>query len=409
MFPQLATFVLAALAAPAPSSVRQAAARPPSISWVEGGYFAALEKAREQGRGLVVLFETSWCTWCRTLEATTLRSNAVRRAARELLWVAVDAESEEGRPLARRFGARTWPTLTFLTPQGTPIDEIEGFLEPRPFLVELRRILAGEETLPALRAAVEADPASAAPRLALAVKLRALGDQAGATREIASARRSVITRTGYDEDDLLSVGATADALAAVGETALARRLEERLRTLDPRGVSAPRRRRAVKAALDVLWSRGDATSVLALLEAESDEEIAVFGWTWLAQFAEREANRYRTTRPELSRERLELLVRALAALLEKQTGDARIATGVRTARVVARRYDDLTPEWRERGLKIARETARLAGDEPADAIGALALVLRAAGNKQEARRLLERCRSIEPWNREWRDALETLR
>ncbi len=406
LVPTLARPVAPAL----PASVPQAAPEePPPIAWVEEGFEAAQERARAEDRGLVVLFETSWCTWCRTLEATTLRSGAVRRAARELLWVKVDAEGETGRPLARRFGARTWPTLVFLAPDGSPIDEIEGFLEPRPFLVELTRILAGRETLPALRAAVEAAPNSAAPRLALAAKLRALGDHAGAEREIAGARRAVITRAGYDEDDPESVAATADALAAVGERALAERLEQRLVELDPRGTSPPRRRRAMKAALDTLWSRGDARPVLARLEHERDGEIAVFGWTWVANFAEREANRYDVTKPQLSRERLDLALRALEASFDLQTGDERIATGVRLARLVASRYGDLSAERRERGLEIARETARLAGDEPADALGALAGVLRAAGDEPRARALFERCRALEPWNREWRDALEAAR
>lgn len=55
--------------------------------------------------------------------------------------VRVDAESQAGRALARRYGVRAFPTVLFLRPSGEVAGFVEGFLPAAPFAAEMRRAL----------------------------------------------------------------------------------------------------------------------------------------------------------------------------------------------------------------------------------------------------------------------------
>lgn len=81
-----------------------------------------------------------------------------------------NAGTEEGKPIAKRYGVNGYPTLVVVDAKGDEIDRIVGYLPPDKFMPEVRRILKGEGTLPALRKQVEANPDDLAAALSLAGK-----------------------------------------------------------------------------------------------------------------------------------------------------------------------------------------------------------------------------------------------
>ncbi len=113
------------------------------IAWASS-FENALEEAQIDGKIVMVDFFTDWCGWCRRLDSDTYSNADVAAHARRIVCVKVNAERRTD--LARRYGVRVFPTITFLRPDGTQIDGIRGYLPPRQFIPVLDRVTdsAGE-------------------------------------------------------------------------------------------------------------------------------------------------------------------------------------------------------------------------------------------------------------------------
>lgn len=151
-------FVVLALAAALPLPARaDEVAAPESAAWAvkfEPGtppFADVLAKAKAEGRPVFLDFTTEWCGWCRKLEKDTYTQAAVGEVMKGFVNVMVDAEKGEGPDLAKRYRVSGFPTLVIVDATGAEIDRIGGYRPPGPFTAEVKRILAGEGTLPALR------------------------------------------------------------------------------------------------------------------------------------------------------------------------------------------------------------------------------------------------------------------
>ena len=103
----------------------------------------------------------------------------------DMLVLSIDAESETGEPIAKRFAVRGFPALLFLNSDGTPRDSIGGYMPADSFKMEVERISRGEDTINTLCASVEANADDLDARSALAEKLGGFGDQAGRDAQLA--------------------------------------------------------------------------------------------------------------------------------------------------------------------------------------------------------------------------------
>jgi len=70
----------------------------------------------------------------------------------------VDAEKGEGVDLAKQYNVHGYPTIVFIQNDGKEIDRIVGYLPPKPFLDELKRIERGEDTYLSLANQVKETP-----------------------------------------------------------------------------------------------------------------------------------------------------------------------------------------------------------------------------------------------------------
>jgi thiol:disulfide interchange protein DsbD len=84
------------------------------------GLNAALERARQQGQGLMLDFYADWCISCKEMEAYTFTDPAVRQALEEVMLVQVDVTLNDAgdRALLKHFGLFGPPAILFFTPEG---------------------------------------------------------------------------------------------------------------------------------------------------------------------------------------------------------------------------------------------------------------------------------------------------
>lgn len=132
----------------------------PTFPWHEGGYTAALTKAKADGKKLVMVeFSTDWCSWCKRLAKDTWPdATVIAFASEHLIALEVDAEKGDGIELAKNFHIGGFPTMVFVNAEGEEIDRIPGYMPADQMVLELTRIVQGVDTYPALKTKVENNP-----------------------------------------------------------------------------------------------------------------------------------------------------------------------------------------------------------------------------------------------------------
>lgn len=125
-----------AAARPGPS--RQPIAYPAQrMAWSELG--SGLERARAEGKPMVVFFFTTWCGYCKKMDRETWKDPAViDEISRNFIAARVDVE--RAGELSAPFGIETYPTIVMLDGGGREVTRAVGYRTPR----ELLRWLDGE-------------------------------------------------------------------------------------------------------------------------------------------------------------------------------------------------------------------------------------------------------------------------
>jgi thiol-disulfide isomerase/thioredoxin len=115
------------------------------VVWSDFG--TGLERARAEGKPLLVSFETSWCGYCRKMNKETWGHPEVVDRLGELVAVRVDAEDAReragfvGRDLAAQYRVSGYPSILLLDADGRVVDRTGGFQPPRQFLSWLENSL----------------------------------------------------------------------------------------------------------------------------------------------------------------------------------------------------------------------------------------------------------------------------
>jgi len=125
------------------------------MDFFKGTFAQGLEKAKKEGRLLMVDIFAGWCGPCRALEAA-YGTPPFEGALADLVVMKIDGENGEGPGLMERFGADSYPTVIFFAPSGEEAGRIVGFGEQ--FLEQVERIKRGEGSVEAVRAKLEKEP-----------------------------------------------------------------------------------------------------------------------------------------------------------------------------------------------------------------------------------------------------------
>jgi thioredoxin-related protein len=117
------------------------AAKTSEIHW-ETDYDAALAKAKQAGKPVMIDFYTDWCGWCKVLDKETYTDSDVIDAASKMVALKIDAE--EKPELARKYNVTGYPRIVFLSSDGTVMHQIMGYKPADRFLPDMKAVLAGK-------------------------------------------------------------------------------------------------------------------------------------------------------------------------------------------------------------------------------------------------------------------------
>jgi thiol:disulfide interchange protein len=110
------------------------------IVW-ESDMPAALERARNEGKLVLVNFYADWCVWCKRLESTTLRDAKVASVLRnKVVPLSLDVDGG-GKELSDEYRVDGLPTIIVLDAGGQEIGRIPGYMPPDSFLERVETFL----------------------------------------------------------------------------------------------------------------------------------------------------------------------------------------------------------------------------------------------------------------------------
>jgi thioredoxin-related protein len=132
----LASLILVCLRA----DVARCGEKKSGVTWMK--YDQAVELAKKQNKHLIVDFATTWCGWCKRMQATTYQDPKILETiAKDFVAAEVDGDSynviklKDGditeKGLTLQFGVRGYPTTWFLESDGKKIAPVSGYLDAK--------------------------------------------------------------------------------------------------------------------------------------------------------------------------------------------------------------------------------------------------------------------------------------
>ncbi len=109
------------------------------IRFFEGSFDEALNAAKAQNKQVFVDFYTGWCVYCRKMAAEAFPDPSVGEYFnRHFINIKIDAESESGKPLARKYEVVAYPTLLIVNAAGEEVTSVEGGMDAGQLLKWVR-------------------------------------------------------------------------------------------------------------------------------------------------------------------------------------------------------------------------------------------------------------------------------
>ncbi len=146
---------------------------------------AASKEAGKSDKIVLVDFYTTWCGPCKMLDKNTWTDEGVKKLlAEKTVALRVDAEKETA--LAQKYKIDGYPTILLLKPDGSEIDRLVGYRDPKMFTTEFNDALAGRDGVARARAkAAQSGTNDPSARMQLGVALAQKGKDAEALTEYA--------------------------------------------------------------------------------------------------------------------------------------------------------------------------------------------------------------------------------
>ncbi|MBL8796569.1 MAG: thioredoxin family protein [Planctomycetia bacterium] len=102
----------------------------------------AQEKAKADGKVVMIDFYADWCGPCKLLDKKTWPDAKVQGWLRDHA-VALKIDIDKDEAVAEKFKITSIPTLVFLKPDGTVVGKMVGFVKPEEFVERADAILSG--------------------------------------------------------------------------------------------------------------------------------------------------------------------------------------------------------------------------------------------------------------------------
>lgn len=110
------------------------------VSFFEGDFETLQNKAQVEHRVYFVNLYTSWCGYCKKMDATTFQNKELGEyVATRFLAYKLNAEQMLGKELAVKFGVKGYPTVLIFNHKGELIDKIVGYKDAANFKLTLAK------------------------------------------------------------------------------------------------------------------------------------------------------------------------------------------------------------------------------------------------------------------------------
>ena len=98
-------------------------------------YDAAVEKAKQENKPLLLAFHASWCPPCNKMKKEVYPKPEVIETLGKFISVMIDSDAQT--ELARKHRVSGIPAFMIVRADGSPVDSFAGFLPPAEFVAKL--------------------------------------------------------------------------------------------------------------------------------------------------------------------------------------------------------------------------------------------------------------------------------
>ena len=102
-----------------------------AVDWVKD-IDTALELAKKEHKNVMVMVEGEHCRWCKKMKGRTLTDDAVEKRLKN--YVVVKVMREDGNAMAKLPPVQGVPTIFFMKPDKTIIQEVMGYFNVEDFI-----------------------------------------------------------------------------------------------------------------------------------------------------------------------------------------------------------------------------------------------------------------------------------
>ncbi|UCF79214.1 MAG: thioredoxin fold domain-containing protein, partial [Candidatus Eiseniibacteriota bacterium] len=131
------------------------------------------DRARVERKPVMIDFYTSWCYYCKVLDAKTYTNNDIIKLSGEMVSLKINAEREV--TLARSYFIRAYPIIVFLSREGKEVRRLYGYQTPRALKSVMEKILNDTARLETLAAEYKKQPKDSETAYLYADELMAKG------------------------------------------------------------------------------------------------------------------------------------------------------------------------------------------------------------------------------------------
>lgn len=156
------------------------------INFIKNDLDAAMKKAAEEKKPLMVDVYATWCGPCKVLDKQTFGDEKVQEFAnKHFINVKLDGDRPGSQAFKRKHNVRSYPTVIFLDHTGEELDRMAGVQGPDVFLPNMKDWSEGKNTYRDLRKQYDENPSNLELALKLAEKYSSRFETAKANQLLA--------------------------------------------------------------------------------------------------------------------------------------------------------------------------------------------------------------------------------
>lgn len=96
------------------------------VQWTD--YDTGIERAKEEGKPVMIDFYTDWCGYCKDMDKETFKDDPVAEKSRD--FVAIKVDGDDRSDLVNKYSIRGYPTTIFLDKDQNEVHRVVGYVGP---------------------------------------------------------------------------------------------------------------------------------------------------------------------------------------------------------------------------------------------------------------------------------------